>query len=92
MVISKGPEALPPKEVPVEVTIPYNPRVEGTPQIVRIQVGDMNHDISEPAYTYEITQNETKEIELMIAPGTKASYQVTVDDKVVLSESVSYPE
>ena len=31
-----------------------------------------------------ITQNETKEIELMIAPGTKASYQVTVDDKVVL--------
>ena len=52
----------------------------------------MNRDISEPAYTYEITQNETKEIKLMIAPGTKASYQVTVDDKVVLSESVSYPE
>ena len=55
-------------------------------------VGDMNNDISEPAYEYEITQNETKEIELIIAPGTKASYQVTVDDKVVLSESVSYPE
>ena len=45
MIISKGPEALPPKEVPVEVTIPYDPLVEGTPQIVRIQVGDMNHDI-----------------------------------------------
>ena len=56
------------------------------------QVGDMNHDISEPAYTYTITQNETKEIELIIAPGTKASYQVTVDDKVVFSDSVSYPE
>ena len=55
-------------------------------------VGDMNNDISVPAYEYEITQNETKEIELIIAPGTKASYQVTVDDKVVLSESVSYPE
>ena len=39
-------------------------------------VGDMNHDISEPAYEYAITQNETKEIELIIAPGTKASYQV----------------
>ena len=32
-----------------------------------------------------------KQIELIIAPGTKASYQVIVDDKVVLSESVSYP-
>ena len=39
---------------------------------------------TEPAYTYEITQNETKTIELIIAPGTKASYQVTVDDKVVI--------
>ena len=37
-----------------------------------------------PAYTYEITQNETKKIKLIIAPGTKASYQVTVDEKVVL--------
>ncbi len=52
----------------------------------------MNNDISVPAYEYEITQNETKEIKLIIAPDTKASYQVTVDDKVVLSESVSYPE
>ena len=32
----------------------------------------------------QITQNETKEIELIIAPGTKASYQVVVDEKVVL--------
>ena len=92
VVISKGPEALPPKTVPVEVTIPYNPEVEGTPQIARIQVGDMERDITETTYTYTITQNETRQIELMIAPGTKASYQVTVDDKVVLSETVSYPE
>ena len=50
VVISKGPEELPPKEVPVEITIPYDPLVEGTPQIVRISVGDMNNDISVPAY------------------------------------------
>ena len=90
--ISKGKEALPPKEVPVEINIPYDPQVEGTPQIARIHVGDMNRDILEPAYEYTITQNETKEIEVMIAPGTKASYQVVVDEKVVYSDSVSYPE
>jgi eukaryotic-like serine/threonine-protein kinase len=92
VVFSKGPEELPPKEVVRQVPIPYDPLVEGTPQIVRISVGDMTNDISVPAYEYEITQNETKEIKLIIAPDTKASYQVTVDDKVVLSESVSYPE
>ena len=25
-------------------------KLKGTPQIARIHVGDMNHDISEPAY------------------------------------------
>ena len=91
-IISMGPEKLPPQTVPVEINIPYNPLVEGAPQIARIQIGDMNRDITDTADTYEITKNETKIIELMIAPGTKASYQVTVDEKVVLSESVSYPE
>ena len=33
VVISKGPEELPPKKVPVEITIPYEPEVEGTPQM-----------------------------------------------------------
>jgi eukaryotic-like serine/threonine-protein kinase len=92
VIISKGPESLPPKTVPVEVTIPYNPEVEGTPQIARILVGDMNRDITETAYTYEITQNRTEQIELIILPGTKASYQLIVDDKLVSTKSVSYPE
>ena len=39
VVISKGPEELPPKEVIREVPIPYDPLVEGTPQIVRISCG-----------------------------------------------------
>jgi eukaryotic-like serine/threonine-protein kinase len=91
-IISMGQESLPPEEVPVEINIPYNPQVEGDTQTVRIQIGDMNRDITETADTFEITENVTREIQLLIAPGTKASYQVIVDDKVVLSESVSYPE
>lgn len=92
VIISKGAEEIPPKQVPVEVTIPYKPMVEGTPQMVHIFIDDMTHDMNEPFKTFTIMQDEPRTFTLTIAPGTEASYQIMVDNQVVLSDTVSYSE
>lgn len=93
VITSMGPEKLPPKQVNVEVDIPYNPAVEGEPQMVLIFVDDMNHDMTEPIDTFAITENKTRTISLMIAdPNTTASYKVQVDGEVIKTETVNYQE
>ena len=47
VIISKGPEELPPKEVPVEVAIPYDPLLKVHRKSYVSQMGDMNNDISD---------------------------------------------
>ncbi|WP_428908700.1 Stk1 family PASTA domain-containing Ser/Thr kinase [Niallia sp. Krafla_26] len=92
VIISKGAKELPPKSERVEVLIPYNAELAGAPQIVHIFVEDMDHDMDEPYDTFAITQNETRTIDLMIAPDTVASYRIMVGDQEIASDSVSYPK
>ena len=80
--ISKGPEAIPPKKVPVEIIVPYEPKIEGEPQEVQIFIEDMNNNMTVPVETIYITENLTKTIELTIAQGEVANYKV-IRDKVL---------
>lgn len=90
VVLSKGKKPTP-KEVQREITIPYQPLVEGNPQIVQIYIEDMDHNITEPVETFEITKTETRPIKLIIAPGEQAIYKVQRDDEVIIEEPVPYP-
>jgi eukaryotic-like serine/threonine-protein kinase len=90
--ISKGPEAIPPKKVPVEIIVPYEPKIEGEPQEVQIYIEDLNNNMSVPFYTDYITENLTKTIELTIAQGKVANYQVRRDTNVIIDKTVQYPE
>lgn len=90
VVLSIGKKEIP-KEVSREITIPYEPLVEGTPQIVQIYIEDMEHNTSEPVETFEITKTETRTIQLIIAPGQQAIYRVQRDDKVIIEQTVPYP-
>ncbi|WP_100330866.1 Stk1 family PASTA domain-containing Ser/Thr kinase [Bacillus xiapuensis] len=90
--VSKGAKEIPPKTVTKEITIPYEPEVEGEVQEVQIYIEDMNHSMTEP---YEVTmiQGETKKtLELIIAKGTKAGYKVIRDQKVIMDETIPYPD
>ncbi|WP_338452010.1 Stk1 family PASTA domain-containing Ser/Thr kinase [Niallia oryzisoli] len=92
VIISKGPEEIPPKTVTKEIDIPYEPEVEGLPQEVQIYIEDMNNSMTVPFDTFYIQENTRKEIELTIVKGEDAGYKVMRDKNVILEEAVTYPE
>lgn len=91
VVISKGKEELPPKEVVQDITIHYEPEVPGEPQEVLIYIEDMNRSMTEPFRTITLTQTMSVEITLQIAPNTVAGYRVMRDSKEILKENIPYP-
>jgi eukaryotic-like serine/threonine-protein kinase len=92
VILSKGKEEIPPKTVKIQVFIPYDPVIEGTPQVVRIYIEDMNRSMTTPSETFTITQSEERTIEFLIPYGAKAGYKIFRDDVVIEEEEVNYPE
>lgn len=93
VIISKGKEELPPKEVTEEIGIVYDEEnSNGEPQLVQIFIEDMDRNINVPADEFEITQTTTKELTFRIAPGEKAVFHVMVNGEVTLTDEVLYPE
>jgi len=91
VVISKGKQELPPKEVVRDITIPYNPELPGEPQEVLIYVEDMNNSMTVPYRTIELTETMNVEITLHIAPNSVAGYRVMIDSKEISKENIPYP-
>lgn len=92
VIISNGPEQIPPKKVTREITIPYEPEIEGEQQEVRIYIQDMNRGMGTPSDTFPITETETRILELDILPETAGGYMIMRDGKVIFEEEVPYPE
>lgn len=96
LVYSLGPEAVvepePPKTVSKTVDIPYEPQEEGQELEVSIFIDDSKHSISETYETFKITGPKVKTLTFTIARGQKAYYQIIIDNKVVTSETIPYPE
>ncbi|WHY79292.1 Stk1 family PASTA domain-containing Ser/Thr kinase [Neobacillus sp. WH10] len=95
VIISKGKEEKPPKEVIIDLTIPYEPAVPGQPgqkQSVTIFIEDMEHSMTEAAETFYITETIKKQITLQIPYGGKAGYKVIRDSKVIIDEKKYYSE
>jgi eukaryotic-like serine/threonine-protein kinase len=92
VILSKGKEEIPPKTVKVPIFIPYEPLVEGTPQVVRIYIEDMTRSMTTPSDTFTITGPEERVLEFLIPFGEKAGYKITRDDVVIEEEPVDYPE
>jgi eukaryotic-like serine/threonine-protein kinase len=88
VVISKGPEKIPPKVVKERINILYEPVEPGQPQTIQIFVDDLEHTMSVPYDTFEITENREYTIEFKIPPGEKASYMVIRDNNVIISDEV----
>jgi serine/threonine-protein kinase len=92
LVYSLGPKADPPKTVSKTVDIPYEPQEPGQEQEVSILIDDAEHSISETYETFKITSPQVKTLDFTIEPGEKAYYQIIIDNKVVTSETIPYPE
>lgn len=92
VVISIGPEEKPDKKVVREVEIPFDPEIHGEEAEVGIYINDAEHSIGEPYETFKISKPTKKKIELTIQPGQSAYYQVLLNNEVVKTETVPYPE
>ncbi|HYK75098.1 MAG TPA: Stk1 family PASTA domain-containing Ser/Thr kinase [Pseudoneobacillus sp.] len=92
VVLSKGEEKIPPKRVTIDLTIPYEPLVEGKAQDVKIYIEDFTRSMTVPYDTFPIMETTTRKIELDIPYGKKAGYKVVRDDVVIIDEVEDYPE
>jgi eukaryotic-like serine/threonine-protein kinase len=93
VIVSKGKEEKPPKELTREVTIDFVPPIPGQPgqkQEVIIYIDDMDHNPTVPADRFFITETSRRQIKLIIAEGKTASYQVFRDTEVIATESFNY--
>ncbi|WP_018660013.1 Stk1 family PASTA domain-containing Ser/Thr kinase [Heyndrickxia acidiproducens] len=61
-------------------------------QEVQIYIDDMNHNMSDPVETFEITKTVKKQLEFTIESGKTATYKIVRDGKVIEEDTVSYPD
>lgn len=91
VIISKGKEEIPPKEVVRELTIPYEPEEPGEQQEIKIYIEDMNRSMTEPAEEFFITGTTKKKLVFTIAPGKIAGYKVMRNNSVIMDETIQFP-
>ena len=89
VVLSKGPEEKPIKTYIQTVEIPYESE-EGLEQNVQIYIEDRAHSITEPFEEFIMTETTTHRIQLEIEDGQKGAFQIRVDSKVIMDETVEY--
>ncbi|MDP4172228.1 MAG: PASTA domain-containing protein, partial [Bacillota bacterium] len=92
VILSKGKEEIPPKQVIEEVTIPYDPVSPGKPQEVQIYIEDMDNSMTEPIETFSMTKTEKRQLKLMVQSGKTAGYRIIRDNEVIIDKVVPYPE
>ncbi|WP_068672440.1 Stk1 family PASTA domain-containing Ser/Thr kinase [Oceanobacillus sp. Castelsardo] len=101
--ISTGPEPKPPKTVSITVPIEYSPsqsedddsESEGedpAEKVVRIYIGDTDHNISDLYEDKVITDDEEVSFTLTIAPDSSAEYKVMLEDQLIKEEKVNYED
>jgi eukaryotic-like serine/threonine-protein kinase len=91
VVISKGKKPKPPKTVPVEIVIPYEPTEEGKPQNVEIYIEDQDRNIDEAQAVFAISEDYKETFELTIVDGETGQIKVVVDGQVIKNDPVPYP-
>jgi serine/threonine-protein kinase len=92
VVLSKGKEEIPPKNVTEEIKIEYDPVEPGKAQKVQIFIEDINNSMTEPKESFFIVEDAKRTIELTVSPDKKAGYKVMRDNQVIIDQAVSYPD
>ena len=89
VVLSKGPTEKPIKTFIQTVEIPYE-FDESIEQFVQIYIEDRSHSITEPLEEFVMTETTYRKIKLEIEEGQKGAFQIRVDSKVIVDESIGY--
>ncbi|MEF2291587.1 Stk1 family PASTA domain-containing Ser/Thr kinase [Virgibacillus dokdonensis] len=98
VVISSGPEEMPPKTHEVAYTVPYKPKKETEEQeelpeqTVTIYIEDMENELSEVYMEEKITEDTEVTFSLTIAPDSEAEYIIKRDGEVISNKVIAYKE
>jgi eukaryotic-like serine/threonine-protein kinase len=91
VVMSKGPEPAKEKEVPLEITVPYEG--DGTkPQIVEIFIEDKDTTFEDSEEKAGITEDTKFTLNFLLEEDKQGKYKVLVDGKEYESGTVEYPK
>jgi eukaryotic-like serine/threonine-protein kinase len=91
VVMSKGPEPLKEKEVPLEITVPYE--WDGTtPQIVEIFIEDKDSTFEDSEEKTGITEDTKFTLNFLLEQGQQGKYKIVVDGKEYKSGTAEYPK
>lgn len=108
VVVSDGPREAATKLYVVSVEIPYTlepeqpepgtdeeqepTETEPVPQSVKIFVQDKTRTLAEPIEEFEMTETETRRLQLEIEEGGQGAYRIEVDNVVVEQETINYQD
>lgn len=92
VILSKGPEEIPPETVYRTILIPYEPEEEGMEQEIKIYIDDMNNKMTVPADTFHIDGPVEVELQFTIKPGQTAGYKIIRDNTVIEETEVHLNE
>ncbi|MGX9133617.1 Stk1 family PASTA domain-containing Ser/Thr kinase [Rummeliibacillus sp. JY-2-4R] len=90
--LSKGVKEKAVKTYVKKITIPYEPKVEGEPQQVRIYIQDRNHSIADVNQEFQLYSTQEKQLQFEIEEGQKAIYRVMRDDQLLFDETINYED
>ena len=90
VVLSKGPKEKDVKTYMRDITIPYEPTIEGTEQNIKVYIEDEEHSLVDLYEEFKITTDKPYRITLRIVEGKKAAYQILRDNIVILQETIPY--
>lgn len=92
VVLSKGPIEKPIKTYFDKIEIPYEPNEDGTEQIVRVYIQDMDQSMAKSAKEFVLTEATTVDIQLDIQEGQIAAFRIDKDGTVIAEESIAYED
>lgn len=89
VVLSKGQEKKPIRTYIRIIEIPYEFE-DGMEQFVQIYIEDRSHSITNPIEEFVMVESTTRQIKLEIEEGQEGAFQVRVDSKVIIDETIEY--
>ncbi|WP_075617513.1 Stk1 family PASTA domain-containing Ser/Thr kinase [Paenisporosarcina indica] len=90
VVLSKGQVDKPIKTYFKTVEIPYELEDANIEQFVQIYIEDRSHKVTEPFEEFVMTESTSRQIKLEIEEGQIGAFQIRVDSKVIVDETVKY--
>ena len=90
VVLSKGPVEKPIKTYIKTIEIPYELEDANIEQFVQIYIEDRSNKITVPLEEFVMTESTSRQIKLEIEEGQTGAYQIRVDSKVIIDETIKY--